>query len=185
MSMTRTFGVACSWLLSVSGCALQSEADPPGVAEVPQVTTDELRRKPTLATPAPTSTSAQPSAPASSVCGSGVTLAPGMTPPGYKLTSITVGSTTSLMLVPDATAQSTPLPAGYRVECATNSEGGRFVQLIPPPTPTVIVYPGGQCGIVNREGVLLQCVTGSACVSAGNNQPGICQPYPTAPNNQL
>jgi hypothetical protein len=92
---------------------------------------------------------------------------------------------TTFTLVPDANAQSVPLPAGYRVECLTTSDGERFVQLIPPSSPTVAVDPGGQCGVVNQQGALLQCVVGSTCLSASDNQPGICQPYASAPISPL
>ena len=191
MSTMRTFGVLCSWLTWVSGCAFQSAPEPSGEADVSDVRTDALRRASTQR-PAPTPTSAatrpsatQLSATPSSVCGVGVTLVPTVTPPGYKLSTIVVGTTTMLALVPDGTAPSVSLPAGYRVECQTASDGERFVELIPPSSPTTVVYPGGMCGVVNQQGVFLQCVAGSGCSSAGNNQPGICQPYPSAPTNQL
>lgn len=184
MATIGTLGVACSWLIWVSGCALQSEAETSDQAQAVAAKTDALRRKSTPAPP-PAPSSEQPVASSSSACTSGVPLAPTVTPPGYRLSTLTVGIMTTFILVPDASAQAVPLPAGYRVECLTTSDGERFVQLIPPSSPTVAVDPGGQCGVVNQQGALLQCVVGSTCLSAGDNQPGICQPYASAPISPL
>lgn len=189
MTTYKTCGVACLWLISLSGCAFQTEAETAGETETAEATTQNLRRRtpapaPTVA-PAPAPTSSQPPASSTAVCAPGTTLPPTMTPPGYSLSSITVGTSTLLMLVPDDTAKPVPLPAGYRVQCFTTSYGERLVQLIPPASPSVDVLPGGKCGVVDQNGAFLQCVVGSTCLSSGNNQAGICQGYASAPVSEL
>jgi len=198
MTLHVRSGVACLWLVWLSGCALQVDAESSNGAEPVTARTEPLRRRsppPPPPTPLPAATP-QPAAQAAagatsaadptrrSVCGPGSYLAPGMTPPGYRLSTIAAGTSTLITLVPDDTAVSVPLPTGYRVECSTTAYGERFVQLIPPSSPSVEVLPGGVCGVVNQAGLFLQCVIGSTCLSRGDGQPGICQPYPSAPVNQ-